>query len=336
MRRSRLCPAGQQFYHVMSRTVAGTERFDGAEKENFRRMMRAYETFCGVRVLTYAVMGTHFHILLEVPEREMVDENEVVRRMRAIYTEKQVEERLAEWARWREQGHGARVEADLEELRSRMYDLSQYMKTLKQRFTQWYNARRERRGTLWEDRFKSVLVEGDKTALLCMSAYIDLNAVRAGLCRDPKDYRWCGYAEALAGARMSQAGLCRAYELSGTEMSWDVLGREYRIYLFGKGEGSGIGKREFSSESVRRVLEENGRLSLPELLRCKVRYFSDGLVLGTREYVNGIFLQHRDQFGPKRREGARRMRYGQWEGLHTARALRLIPVQPPGTSCLRT
>jgi exodeoxyribonuclease V beta subunit len=40
-----------------------------------------------------------------------------------------------------------------------------------------------------------------------MAAYIDLNPVRAGLVKDPKDYRWCGYAEALSGSRRAQRGL---------------------------------------------------------------------------------------------------------------------------------
>ena len=37
------------------------------------------------------------------------------------------------------------------------------------------------------------------SALATMAAYIDLNAVRVGLVDDPKDYRYCGYAEALGG-----------------------------------------------------------------------------------------------------------------------------------------
>ena len=41
----------------------------------------------------------------------------------------------------------------------RMWDVSAFMKTLKQRFTQWFNKRHRRKGTLWEDRFRSVLVE---------------------------------------------------------------------------------------------------------------------------------------------------------------------------------
>jgi putative transposase len=34
--------------------------------------------------------------------------------------------------------------------------------------------------------------------LAAVAAYIELNPVRAGLCADPKDYRYSGYAEALA------------------------------------------------------------------------------------------------------------------------------------------
>ena len=83
-----------------------------------------------------------------------------------------------------------------EQFTDRMWDLGKFMKTLKQRFTTWYNKCNGRKGTLWEDRFKSVLVE-DGDALRTMSSYIDLNPVRAGIVDDPKEYRWCGYARRL-------------------------------------------------------------------------------------------------------------------------------------------
>jgi hypothetical protein len=51
-----------------------------------------------------------------------------------------------------------------------MWDVSAFMKLLKQRFTQWFNRRRGRKGTLWEERFKSVLVEGAGPALSAMPA----------------------------------------------------------------------------------------------------------------------------------------------------------------------
>jgi putative transposase len=41
-------------------------------------------------------------------------------------------------------------------------------------------------------------MEGTADALSTMAAYVDLNAVRAGIVEDPKDYRFCGYGEAEA------------------------------------------------------------------------------------------------------------------------------------------
>ena len=69
------------------------------------------------------------------------------------------------------------------------------MKDLQQRFTQWYSNNRDRRGTVWADRFKSVLLEGEagNSAVWNCIKYIELNAVRAGMVEDPVDYRYCSW-----------------------------------------------------------------------------------------------------------------------------------------------
>lgn len=67
-------------------------------------------------------------------------------------------------------GGGAAAEALRERWFRRMWDVSQHMKVLKQCFSQWFNRRHGRRGTLWEDRFRSVLVEGRGQALRTMAA----------------------------------------------------------------------------------------------------------------------------------------------------------------------
>jgi hypothetical protein len=158
------------------------------------------------------------------------------------------------------------------------------MKTLKQRFSQWYNKQKGRRGTLWEDRFKSVLVQGDFLTLATMAAYIDLNAVRAGMVNDPKEYRWCGYAEALGGHAVARKGLTRILEQYGQRTDWRSVSRRYREHLFGSGvkrtgdERSRGRRRGFSRKKVQQVLDEGGDLPREELLRCRVRYFSDGAV----------------------------------------------------------
>ncbi len=336
MRSHRIKINGHAYYHVMTHLVDGTPRMGPLEKEHFRKLMRAYETFCGLHVLTYAILGSHAHVLLEVPARQEVNEQEIIRRMRAIYSPQQMHDRLSQWALWREQGLERNVQQDLARLRSRMYDLSQYMKTLKQRYSQWYNRHAARRGTLWEARFKSVVVEGSRNALMTMAAYIDLNAVRACMVKDPKDYRWSGYGEALGGGRPAREGVRRLLETAGgSPVGWNEARLTYRMMLYDRGEALGVDDKGrpirsgINAELVERVLREGGRLSRSQLLRCRVRYFSDGSVLGCREFVNTVFQAHRECFGPKRKEGARALRFGEWGGLCGARDLRKAPLAAP-------
>ena len=118
--------------------------------------------------------------------------------------------------RLRKQKQARLAEAELDRYRVRMHSLEAFMKTLCQRFARWYNKREGRCGPFRNDRYKSVLIEppanfertrapGD-SALCAMAAYIELNPIRAGLLADPKDYRWCSYAEALAGGKQARAG----------------------------------------------------------------------------------------------------------------------------------
>ena len=57
------------YYHCLSRVVNRDFVFGPTEKEQFILLMREYEVFCGVRVLTYCILSNHFHILVEVPQR---------------------------------------------------------------------------------------------------------------------------------------------------------------------------------------------------------------------------------------------------------------------------
>ncbi len=59
-----------------------------------------------------------------------------------------------------------------------------------QTFSRYYNKLHDRRGTLWGERFKSLIVENGETLINCL-AYVELNAVRAGIVERPEDYRWC-------------------------------------------------------------------------------------------------------------------------------------------------
>jgi len=305
-------------YHCVSRIVDRQMVLGSVEKEKFRSVMRSVEAFSGVRILTYAILTNHFHILVQVPRQKELTDEALLRRLGFIYDRGYVNEIRRLLEKYRAEGKVDRAEALREQYLCRMYDLSEFMKTLKQRFTQWFNGYHEREGTLWEGRFKSVLVQFKPDALRTMAAYIDLNAVRAGLVEDPKEYRYCGYAEAVSGNRWSRKGIGAVLGESGGD--WRRISRSYRQTLYIRGERSEK-RHGISPEKVRKVIDERGKLSPQELMQCRVRYLSDGVALGSKNFVENVFAMNREQFGPRRKTGARPMKYGDWGGLCTMRDL---------------
>ena len=219
MRRARwIVPAAPEskrpvIYHCISRVVDRRFAFQGDEKEKLRMFMRMYEKFSGCRVLAYCFMCNHIHILLEVTPMPVggFSDEELLERLRAIHTEAQVAEVAKELAEARNVvGEGRGKESVLvggihSRFTYRMHDLSQFMKGFLQRYTQWHNGKHERSGHLWEDRFKSVIVE-DGVAAKTMAAYIDLNPVRAGMVENPEEYRWSSYGEAIGGPADKRRG----------------------------------------------------------------------------------------------------------------------------------
>jgi hypothetical protein len=154
--------------------------------------------------------------------------------------------------------------------------------------------------------------------------------VRAGLVSDPKNYRWCGYAEAVAGRAEASRGVqALVSALQGREESVSKSLEVYRMHLYLQGNeaGEGIGedggpvRGTMSREAAVEVLKAKGRLPMAEYLRRRVRYFCDGAVFGSREFVNEIFTAYRDRFGPRRKTGARRMRGLAEEALYALRDL---------------
>ncbi|MBI4056788.1 MAG: transposase [Elusimicrobia bacterium] len=71
-------------------------------------------------------------------------------------------------------------------------DFVKAMKKLFQNYSQRYVARRSYVGHVWQGRYKSLLIGGDRYLLAC-GRYIELNPVRAGLVRKPEDYPWSSY-----------------------------------------------------------------------------------------------------------------------------------------------
>ena len=326
------------FYHCISRVVDRRFVLGTEEKEKFRALMRMQEKFTGCRVVSYCLMDNHFHLLLEVPPMsgEGLEDEELLRRLSALYSEAFVAGVAAELAEARKLVKEGRGEESVlvgrvhGRFTYRMHDLGEFMKGLLQRYTQWHNRRHSRTGRLWEDRFRSVIVE-DGVAAKTMAAYIDLNPVRAGMVKDPAEYRWSSYGEAIGGGakgngKAARAGLVRALRAhkgcDGDASLWaNDVAREYRKLLLAGAvektesrigqDGTMVTKRTrkgMSPADAKREQERAGEFSQWQMLRCRVRYFTDGAAIGSREFVNDAFASARERFGPRRRDGARKMR----------------------------
>ncbi len=255
-------------YHVMSRTCGGEIWFDDVEREALRRIIWRMAEFSGIKIVTYCLMGNHFHLLAEVPHRrtwlERFDgpdgEAKLFQHLSILYSKTYLGLLRDELADLRQRGMAILADQKIDALKKRFCDLSLFVKEIKERFSRWFNKRRGRRGTLWMDRFKSVLVEGKGEALRTMAAYIDLNPVRAGLVKDPKDYRWCGYAEALGGSRRAQRGLCKALGKPVDGWKSAAAAEAYRCLLHTDGREVKDAKNEnvirhgVSTETARAVL----------------------------------------------------------------------------------
>jgi REP element-mobilizing transposase RayT len=296
------------------------------ERDVFRKILRQVEEFSGVQVVTWTILSNHFHVLVEVPPAQEIDDAMILDRCRALYSKGGMAAVMWEHGDAQRLGDAALQRWRQKYLR-RMWDLSEFMKALKQKFTSWFNRQHERAGTLWESRFKSVLVEGSWDCLVKVAAYIDLNAVRAGIVTDPKDYHWCGYGEAVAGDRLARRGLVSALQREKANADWRHVGAAYRRLIFGIGEESSE-RRGISREEVAKAWASGGKLSLVQLLRCRVRYFSDGLVIGSRGFVEWFFKAQRETFSERRRTGARKMKGGEWGDVRSARALGVDAIVP--------
>ena len=349
-----LVPEGVEgVYHVVSRVVDRRMAFGEEEKRHFVKLMKMYAGFSGIQVVSWCVMSNHFHMLVAVPEQGELTEATVLKRMGLIYTPAQMAEIQVKL--------DAHPAADarrgvLAPYILRMGNLAAFMKALKQRFTQWFNRKHERKGTLWEDRYHSTIVEyqGYSKAVVgtsreaaevkshaarVVAAYIDLNPIRAGMVEDPLDYTWSSYGAAVRGDKEAMSGLralwggSKAEALAahrvflfeeGSEEKTEDFETEDRPGNSGKRKG-GIqdpktgGKKARVGIDARKVWAERtrgGRLPLGVMLRLRVRYMTAGAVIGSKGFVEKISA------GRGEAKAGVPMRFGDWGGLQVLRNLR--------------
>ncbi len=288
-------------YHVMSRTALDGFPLGDVEKDFMLDLIRRYSALYFVEILGFCLMGNHFHILVRMfPEHKYTDED-IQKRYENFYGDDRMF--AAGW---------------IPSLREKLSSLSEFVKEIKQTFSRYYNKKHHRRGTLWGERFKSLIVENGETLINCL-AYIDLNPIRAGLVERPEDYRWnsLGYhiqtdnqenflsldfgpvkCASLSLRELHQAGL---KEFAVTDSEERLKGYRRYVYEAGALDSSEKGTAKvIEKDIVENERKKNYEIKRIDRFRYRTRYFTDSGIIGTKEFVSENYQRFKEVFMSKR------------------------------------
>ncbi|AVP97561.1 transposase [Ahniella affigens] len=184
-------PNTNGYYHCISRCVrrAWLCGYDKVKDIDYgyrrkwveERILLLAEAFA-VSIYAYAVMSNHLHVVLKVDAtaaKEWSDE-EVARRWCVVFPSSEDED-----ATKRRIAHIAASPEMVAKYRSRLSNLSWYMRCLNEPIARRANLEDDCTGRFWEGRFKAVALL-DERAFLAAMVYADLNPIRAQMTTSPK------------------------------------------------------------------------------------------------------------------------------------------------------
>jgi REP element-mobilizing transposase RayT len=196
--------------HVCSRCVrrsylAGLDVVSGKDygyrREWIRRRMELLCSVFALDMLTYAIMSNHIHLILRTrPDvTETWTDEEIAFRWLRVFPGQRIESHLADPT-------DAAVEmlvntpGKIKQLRTRLTDVSWFMKALCEPIARQANAEDDCTGRFWEGRFKAQKIV-DEAGLLACAMYVDLNPVRAAIAQTPEASHYTSAFDRINGAR---------------------------------------------------------------------------------------------------------------------------------------
>ena len=292
-------------YHVISRTVL--ERyFEDYEKDKLVEIIKHFSLIYFTKIYGYCIMGNHFHLIVQMNDGK-------------DKSEKDLKKRYALYKKWCVFNPKFSIdEKEVQEyLRKKWSNISEFVKEIKQAFTRYYNAANSRRGYLWGGRYKSVLLEKGEALINCM-AYIDLNPIRAKITDKPEDYRWNTlYYHVVKKNKYKWLSLDYRKPYKEEEkhkpMNKPKSDHEkfifYRRYLYTMGKESTYktyGKEVHSTGTIpenefNKAKEQGFEYNIREEFKYRCRYFTDALIVGSKEFVTLMHGQYKNKLLEKRK-----------------------------------
>jgi hypothetical protein len=306
------------YYHCTNRVVGeeGDFPFGDVEKETFIRLIREATQYFTIEVLSYQILDNHWHIVCYAPA-ELLSPEESAKRFNDFYA-----------------GRKPVLTPDdpyCDHVAHYIRDVGCFIGWIQQRFTSWFNKTRarRRRGTVWAGRFKSTILERDTALWECL-CYVEMNAVRAGIVTDPAEYRfgswgqWCGTGQHPFGDNL-RLHLAQYEGSQARDNTLAEIRKHFRTEI--------VRRRAYEKGAVAEEIEEAvaAASKSPGFALCisrRVRYWSDGLVIGAEKFVVDMAARCYGRAPASQHRPKRAKRYGESIGLWAYRHLRSVAPHP--------
>ena len=158
-----------------------------------------------IEICAYAVMSNHYHLVLHVDRvrAKQLSDHEVVTRWTQLFgTPPAIAKYMSGEA---EEAERELAQSMIELWRSRLYDISWFMKCLNEHLARRANAEDNCTGKFWEGRFKSQALL-DEAGLLTAMTYVDLNPIRAGIAATPEESEFTSVFDRIRALKASAKG----------------------------------------------------------------------------------------------------------------------------------
>ena len=188
------------------------------------------------------------------------------------------------------------VDSDWERFNRKLFDVSSLMQQINGRYGTWFNRKFNRRGHFWGDRFRNSELLDLPTVQECL-LYIELNAVRAGLVRRPE--QWKAGSARLRWKKKDQNLMPLSQIFVGVD--FEEVYSLYRFRLYHRGA---VPTREGQATISQAILQREARSGFKRsgLYGNQLRFFTDGLAVGSREKVGNLLDQFRERHDYQRRK----------------------------------
>ena len=319
-------------YHIIARTIMRNDfLLEEGEKEYLLNLMKDLSQVYFVKIQSFCILSNHFHLICQMIPSAKISDDELKERFRLYYNEgKPIKQ------------HRKLLKSEHAAFRKRFGDISKFIGDLKQRFSRWYNKKHNNHGHFWSERFKSLLLYGNRALLSCM-LYVELNAIRAGMVKRPEDYRYSGLYHLITGGRAAEwldlktirhlitrwDNIKESARLTYRDILIRYLKLIYQEGMIERKRKTTI-KQEEGDKSISSDFAGSHLLSFTR----RIRYFSDGLILGSKEYCESKFRGCKSYFRTKKDRTAKKLRVRYKNRYVSAPEGHLLDLHTIRTYCL--